>query len=349
VAWSLGLFWVIFFALTAVLDRAVPERYDPEYAARIDRLRTVRVEHPGRPLVLALGSSRMAMAFAPELLPPLTAADGRPVTAFNFSHVGAGPIYVRMTYDRLLREGIVPDAVVLELMPAFLVEEWRKVYTEAAAAGDIELLCRYVPPSRIHSAYARGRLLGARSQRQVFSSWLTGSEAGSPDDTLGPLGGETKRLRDTVEPWEAAEGVRRSAAQFGGFLEHFEVDPGADRAVRDLLTDCRDRGVPAVVLLSPESTEFRAISPAATQAAVTEYLRRLAAATGAAYVDAREWLPDDRFADGHHVTRAGQQLFTRQLGREVLTPLAAGRLPSCGHESLPASSTTGTVVIRRAP
>jgi hypothetical protein len=183
----------------------------------------------------------------------------------------------------------------------------------------------------------------------VFSTWLSGPESGSPQETIGPLGGEAKRLRDTVEPWEAADGVRRSAAQFGPFLEHFGVDPGADRAVRDLLTDCRDCGVPAVVLLSPESTEFRAISPAATQAAVTEYLRRLAVESGAAYVDAREWLPDDQFADGHHVTRAGQQLFTRQLGREVLTPLAAGRLPSCGHESLPASSTTGTVVIRRAP
>ena len=321
--WSVGLFWAVLVGLTAGLDLSVPERYDPEYAARLDRLRQARADQPDRPLLLALGSSRMAMAFGPEHLPPLAAADGRPVTAFNFSRIGAGPVYARMTYDRLLREGLAPDAVVLELMPAFLVGEWKNVYTAAAAVGDFDVLCRYVPSSRIYSDYARRRLLGARSQRQVAWTWLTGSEPGGPDDTIGPLGGEVKRLRDAVPPGEAAEGVRKNAVQFAPFLERFAVEPGADRAVRDLLADCRARGVPVVVLLTPESTAFRGIYPPAAQSAVPEYLRRVAVETGAAFVDAREWLPDDLFADGHHVTRPGQVLFTEQLGREVLAPLAA--------------------------
>jgi hypothetical protein len=321
--WSVGLFWAVLVGLTLGLDLAVPEQYDPEYAARLDRLRRVRADHPDRPLLIALGSSRMAMAFGPEHLPPLAAANGRPVTAFNFSRIGAGPVYARMTYDRLHREGLAPDALVLELMPVFLVGEWKNVYTAAAAVGDFDVLCRYVPPSRIYSDYARRRLLGARSQRQVVWTWLTGTEPGSPDDTIGPLGGEVKRLREAVPPGEAAEGVRRNAVQYAPALEHFDVESGADRAVRDLLADCRARGVPAVVLLTPESTAFRAIYPPAALVAVPEYLRRVAGENGATFVDARDWLPDDLFADGHHVTRPGQVLFTERLGREVLAPLAA--------------------------
>lgn len=321
--WSVALFWAVLVGLTLGLDLGVPERYDPEYAARLDRLRRMRADHADRPCIVALGSSRMAMAFAPEQLPPLAAADGRTVTVFNLSRIGAGPVYARMTYDRLLRDGLAPDAVVLELMPAFLEKEWRNVLTAAAAVGDLDLLSRYVPPSRVYSDYARRRLLAARSQRLVIGTWLAGEP---PGETIGPLGGEVGRLRDAVTPDEAAEGMRRNVILFAPSLDRFSIEPGADRAVRDLLADCRARGAPAVVLLTPESTAFRAVYPPAAQTAVPAYLNGLADETGASFVDARAWLPDDAFTDGHHVTRAGQAAFTDRLGREVLVPLAA-RLP----------------------
>ena len=38
------------------------------------------------------------------------------------------------------------------------------------------------------------------------------------------------------------------------------------------------------------------------------------------YVDAREWLPDSSFSDGHHMLRPGAELFSDRLNREVIAP-----------------------------
>ena len=46
-------------------------------------------------------------------------------------------------------------------------------------------------------------------------------------------------------------------------------------------------------------------------------------AFGVPVVDARGWLSDEQFEDGHHPLLAGQQAFTNQLYRDVLLPLTA--------------------------
>src|SRR5438132_46156 len=45
-------------ALGLAVERWLPAARDPEYAAKVERLRARRAEAPGRPLVLVLGSSR---------------------------------------------------------------------------------------------------------------------------------------------------------------------------------------------------------------------------------------------------------------------------------------------------
>jgi hypothetical protein len=42
---------------------------------------------------------------------------------------------------------------------------------------------------------------------------------------------------------------------------------------------------------------------------------------GVAVVDARRWLADEEFEDGHHPLLAGQRAFTDRLYREVLVAL----------------------------
>lgn len=328
-AWAAAAFVATQLAVTAGADGFAPELYDAEYAARIDRLRRQRQAHPDRALLVVLGSSRAAMAFRPERVPPLSVADGRGVLPFNFAHMGAGPVFARMTYDRLVREGLSPDWVVLELTPAFLTGEWKAVYTRAAAASDLPLLCRYTPARRVYGDYVRTRLVPAHSLRRAvlgrfLPDWLT-PDPTDPAHNLDDLGGERGRMVRSLSPAEVEQNFARNRAGFGPTLAAFRVTGTADRAVRDLAAACRARGVPLAVLLAPEAGPFRALYPPAARAALDLYLRTLATEPGVRVIDARTWLPDDVFTDGHHVTQRGQDLFTDRFSTDVVTPLVSGR------------------------
>ena len=69
--------------------------------------------------------------------------------------------------------------------------------------------------------------------------------------------------------------------------------------------------MPVRLVLMPESRAFRGLyGPGADD--------RLRAVLPAGVVDAREWLPDDAFNDGHHMLARGAEAFTDRLGREVV-------------------------------
>jgi hypothetical protein len=40
-------------------------------------------------------------------------------------------------------------------------------------------------------------------------------------------------------------------------------------------------------------------------------------------IDTNDWVPEDGFVDGYHLTHAGAELFTRMLERDLLSPLVA--------------------------
>ena len=106
--WGLAMFLACQTAFAAALDCWYPELYDAEYARRLATLRTRQAEAPERPLFLVLGSSRTALAFRPEILPPLPTRSGPPVLPFNFSHMGAGPLLNLVELRRLLADGVCP-------------------------------------------------------------------------------------------------------------------------------------------------------------------------------------------------------------------------------------------------
>src|SRR3954454_9843704 len=122
VGWGLLAFLVAAAAQAAAFDSR-PDLYDVEYGARLDLVRARLAEAPGRPLLVAVGSSRLVMAFAPEQLPPVPTADGPDALPFNFGHVGAGPIQNLMDVSRMLADGVRPRWLFLEMMPAFVAHE----------------------------------------------------------------------------------------------------------------------------------------------------------------------------------------------------------------------------------
>src|SRR5262245_63606875 len=104
--WTAAVFAIVQIAMVAGADMLAPEVYDPEYAARLTRLQARHAEHPDRPLLVLLGSSRTCQLFRPEQLPPIEDANGRVVLPFNFSRLGGGPVYSRLAYSRLCQKNL---------------------------------------------------------------------------------------------------------------------------------------------------------------------------------------------------------------------------------------------------
>lgn len=324
--WGLAAFVLVQTAVAAGGDLLAPEIYDPEYAARLARLQTQRALHPDRPLLVLLGSSRTGQLFRPEQLPPLADERGRSVLPFNFSRNGGGPVYSRLAYERLCRQNLRPDWVVIELMPALLTSRYERFFYTSITAGELRDLARYISGRRAVAFYAKLHVLpGYKNRtgllRAIAPSWAMPGGPEDPEATIDVLGGEGKRIRPSMADADRRAEDARVSAGYAAILSNFRVDPGADRALRDLLRVCRENGTGAVIIRTPESTTFRAAYQPDALSALDEYARGLVREFGVKVVDARRWLPDEEFEDGHHPLLAGQQRFTDRLQREVLISL----------------------------
>ena len=79
-------------------------------------------------------------------------------------------------------------------------------------------------------------------------------------------------------------------------------------------------------MINPESSEYRSWYSPGADAELRGYCQELSATCGVPVVDARTWLPDREFTDGHHLFGAAAQRFTERFARQVLQPLVEGRL-----------------------
>ncbi len=327
-------FGVFFVAAILVLDVAKdhwPLLYDTEYAVRLDLLRQRLAEAPERPLLLFVGSSRVGQGFHPEAMPEVRTADGQPVLAFTFSHLAGGPTMSLVQTRRLLREGIRPRWLLVELVPAILADESPSTPIAHSTAGDLPILFRYLSPAKVGMVYVRSRLNPWHSHRQelleTFAPALACPRHEADHIRLGPQGGDDYWFCPrSITPEEVRRRTQFTLKTDGPRLQKLRIVPRVDRALRELLDLCRTEGIEAVLVCTPESSEYRALYSAESQRVLADYAADLERAYRVPVVDARAWVPDDGFVDGHHQLKAGGIHFTRRLTAEVLRPLALGRL-----------------------
>lgn len=326
VGWGIVCLVAAQLLLTLFLETRHPEVFDPEYRDRLHLLRQRTTEDPGRPLLLVIGSSRLMTDFRPELLAPLDTPAGEQPLPFNFCHTGAGPLLNLMEVRRLLQQGYHPRWLVIEVLPALLGASGESSAVSLAAGGDLPLLRRYVGPWKLGCRYAWERL------RACFSRGAAGVRYCLPwqasDSTclpLEPLGGPTCGYES---PMDADEVRRRTAvvrAQYFPGLQQLRVATTPDRAMRELLDLCHQEGIETVLLLAPESSEFRGWYPPESAGALARYVNELSLTYHVPIIDARAWLADADFTDGHHASARGAVEFTLRLGRSVLRPLVEGK------------------------
>ncbi len=120
--------------------------------------------------------------------------------------------------------------------------------------------------------------------------------------------------------------TRLAIRDYVGGLVPFELGEKPILALRDLLDSCRAEGVRAALLMMPESARFRAAYPPALWAQIEELLGTLSAEYAVPFVNAREWLGEEGFLDGHHLLPAGAEALTERLARDELGPWIRGTI-----------------------
>jgi hypothetical protein len=286
-------------------------------------------DDPDKPLaILALGSSRTLGGLDAQRLGRVLSAEDRPAVAFNFGIPAAGPITNNLYLRRLVRAGIHPDFVLIEVLPPFL-------------AGQLStpMESRWLAPHRLRDEeFALLDGWGFSMPREsvtLWSRWLAGSHlyryallsrnlsSWIPYEQLCDVRectdshGWAKTPFDSVTPEEHERGLKTAWKQYRYALGGFRLGGPACAALEDLLAFCRSEQIPAALVFMPESSAFLSwYTPEALQE-VNAFMTELCDSYEVGLIDARTWIPDDRFADGHHLLPAGAERFTERLAEEL--------------------------------
>jgi hypothetical protein len=321
--YALG-FLVVQLALAVGMETRWLSIRDPDFELVKEIVTARRAEYPTRPLFVALGSSRTVMALnAARLNHP---EDAAAPLVINGALWGAGPMLEQVALRRLVAAGLRPDRVFVEVMPAAYSArkgvpfEERYIVSGRFTADELVSLCPYYARLRhLLLPWCHARLLPVdRRHAELHCAlgleWTSAQgEIVPPRDAYG-----WSASRETFSPAQVQAHTRKALENLDITLTPI-VAPGPVRALRDLVAYCRDRQI-AVELVAPsEASVFRDHDPQAEEIQMN-VLRRLAQELGVRLTDARCWVDDHGFWDGHHMTIQGANQYTDRFAREVLAP-----------------------------
>jgi len=340
--WGAVAFLAGQLALAAAIEWRLPQMRDPNYGRKEQRLlqRLGESPPPARAVVM-LGSSRTMYGLRGQDAERALAGPGGAPLVYNFGLPGAGPLTELIVLRRLLRQGVRPDLLLVEVLAPVLAGQVR--LNEVAQLerepgrlwhADLPLAERYAPEAPLRDRWWAAEAVPCHSHRLAIVSVL------SPD--LLPLEQRLDGFQDIDDSgWTALPHVkrederRRSAtdrarAEYAHYLTGFRLGGPNPPALRELLDLCRHEGIPAVLVLMPEGGEFRDWYEPPAWAEVEGFLAQLRRDYGVDVVSARDWLSDEEFADLHHQFPEGAARFTERLTREVIAPRLAGCRPEGG-------------------
>jgi hypothetical protein len=305
---------------------------DPMFGDKLVKLRqriAERTTTVGPPAtVVVVGSSRTCFAVRGDVMEGVFDAGGdRRTTAFNFGIPAAGPITNLLTVRRLLASGDLPDLFVIEVMPPLLGDrgtgppEHPFLAPQRLRHDELDIVLADGFPPDVAGQWWDAELTPWYGMRfpllgRVARPWLPWQltySCGRQADATGWL----RPVLDSVTPAEYRYGVDRAAREYFGLLNMLRFDTPAFQAVWATATLCREHGVPVVLLLMPEGSDFRSWYPPHVEDDLTARIGELSRQTGATVIDARRWLADDAFSDSHHLLPAGATRFSERLAHAI--------------------------------
>jgi hypothetical protein len=323
--WYFAGLVMVQLGLAAGIDGLWPALRDPTFGDVRRIVHDRQADAPGRPLVLALGSSRTKMALRAERLNH--PEDASAPIVINAAQLGGGPMQHLALLGRLLRDGVHPDLIFLEVMPMALSNrdgrpmEERVIDLSRFSAAEVARMLPYcAQPLRFAWPWALVHIWPCQHYRDRMRDVLSIDTADCARCRYLTGDGWGWQSADKAESRQDAEARTRSTLETHRLaLTQPALAPGAMHAFRDVIGLCRREGIPVVLFMPAECSGFRNYCPevAKTQA---QAVRQLAAEAGVSLIDARTWIDDDGFMDGHHARPGGADQFTARFAREALAP-----------------------------
>jgi hypothetical protein len=248
---------------------------------------------------------------------------------FNFGVPGSGPMLQQVVLRRLLDDGVRPDLLFVEVIPSSMGRgggaPWEEHLLDAArldAAEAARLVRYYYQPHKLVERWSLARALPSYRHHAELREAVGLDGAGDEEAEVGAGRLDAYGWRGhtgPTSPDESAARLRSALVQYADCLSDLELADRPLAALRDLLDVCRREAIPTAVVIPPEGSVFRERYEAA-HSRIDAELRRLARECDVTLYDARTWVPDDGFWDGHHLAENGANVYTERFGREVLAP-----------------------------
>ena len=301
--------------------------HDPEYAHKLSQLRArLSQTKTSGPLILVLGSSRIATGFRPEILPRMQKSGPQTARIFNLGICQwVEPATQSIILHRVLRERIRPDCVLFEIFPAIVSAGPEQLITLNLTRVDWQDL-EVVRPYTASWLRQRVNWMGTRwvpafSQRFLLLSryapkWVELNKAVNFNwARLGDWGWTclpNYNLRYPItNERKAAYKVR---------LGHAFMSETSRQIYQDMFEFCRKSNIAVGLVLMPEHSQFRELYTPASEARLQEAFNDLGARFDVPVVDARTWMPDEAFVEGVHLTHAGAAAFTQLFDAKIIQP-----------------------------
>lgn len=324
---ALAAFAALQAGMTLIMDDWLPVLHDPEYGYKLALLNSRLAERPRYALTVLLGSSRSELGFDPESLPRQVYKDGREELVFNFAITGCGPVQELQTLERLLRHGVKPERLLIEVHPLMLHQEagfGEEQWLEPRRMDwrDLLLVKEYVfKPYDFVWRWCRCRLAPWYSNRFLIldrfaRSWLDQHRPVHPWRGLSDYGWLPF---PSVTPEQRRRGMENARQEYAAMLNAYQVTEPADRAMHNLLRRCQAERIETALLVMPEGSQFRAYYTPVARQQFNDYMESLSREFSLPVYDATDWCEDDDFWDSHHLLASGAKHFSQRFGKQAWT------------------------------
>lgn len=328
--------WYGLFHLIPLLCEHRWQKIGPHFEGRKwPGLRRVATNRADRPLLVALGSSRIGWALRSDRLNGMPDSDARPFLVYNFGIPSSGPISHLAYFRQMLNEGIRLRLLLIEINPYFLCEPEHGAKVEEELIGFESFGFRRFLQS-LPYLYHRKKMASQSFAGRVFPwyafrkhIWREGlywvKHRRLPYvNTYGFIDEWGWHLCWNVpfHPLVRNLLVEKDRLAYASVLRRFGRGSKSCKALRAILELCRREKIPAALVWTPESSEFRSWYSEETKAKLHDLLDELRQTYGVAVIDATTWVFDEDFEDGLHVVRHGADVFTFRLRDELSRFLA---------------------------